>query len=197
MKIKILLLSLACFVLAACGSMRTADGGPGMITNFGSLMDGRSAYMLSVTLPNGNSAMTPFSVSGSRKPSWRQAIGSTTGMSGDTRGLPEWLDFSWKETAYPAPKPSSFASDEEYGKYLSDEKARLPLKTRRVFISSRIPPEVVQEVTYSRSHIPKGQLLPEKMLWIYFVWTDDGIKFRWKISCDKPCDRKEGGDEID
>jgi hypothetical protein len=195
MKIKVLLLSFASLVVAACGSMQAADG-PGMITTFGSLMDGRSAYMLSVTLPNGKSAMTPFSVSGSRKPNWRQAPGKTTGMSGDTRALPEWLDFSWKETAYPAPRPSSFASDEEYGKYLSDEKARLPLKTQRVFISSRIPPEIIQEAMDSRAHIQKGQGLPEKSLWLYFIWTDDGIKFRWKMSCDKPCDRKEGGDEI-
>jgi hypothetical protein len=176
--------------------MRTVDG-PGMITNFGSMMDGRSAYMLSVTLPNGKSAMTPFSVSGSKKPSWRQAIGSTTGMSGDTRALPEWLDFSWKETTYPAPKPSSFASDDEYGKYLSDEKARLPLKTQRVFISSRIPPEVVQEAIDSRAHIQEGQGLPTKSLWVYFIWTDDGIKFRWDLYCTKPsCVTKEGGDEI-
>jgi hypothetical protein len=195
MKIKTLLLSFASFVLTSCGSMQTVDG-PGMITTFKSLMDGRSAYMLSITLPNGKSAMTPFSVSGGKAASWRQAPGSTTGMSGDTRALPDWVDFSWKETAYPSPKPSSFASDVEYGKYLSDEKARLPLKTQRVFINSRIPPEVVQEVTYSRSHIPKGQHLPEKMLWIYFIWTDDGIKFRWKMSCDLPCVRKEGGDEI-
>ncbi|WP_194715398.1 hypothetical protein [Noviherbaspirillum soli] len=195
MKIKTLLLSFASFVLTACGSMQTVDG-PGMITTFKSLMNGRSAYMLSLTLSNGKSAMTPFSVSGGKAASWRQAPGSTTGMSGDTRALPEWIDFSWKETAYPSPKPSSFASDDEYGKYLSDEKARLPLKTQRVFISSRIPPEVIQEVTYSRSHIPKGQHLPEKMLWIYFIWTDDGIKFRWKMSCDKPCVEKGGGDEI-
>lgn len=197
MKTKTLLLGFASLVLASCGFMRTADSGPGMITNFGSLMDGRSAYMLSVTLPSGKSAMTPFSVSGSKKPSWRQAIGSTTGMSGDTRALPEWLDFSWKEPTYPGLEPRDFASREEYSKYVSDEKASLPVKTQRVFISSRIPPEIIQEAIDSRAHIQKGQGLPEKSLWIYFIWTDDGIKFRWKMSCDKPCERKEGGDEID
>lgn len=195
MKIKILLLSFASIVIAACGSIQTVEG-PGMITSFRSLMDGRSAYLLSLTLPNGKSAMTPFSVSGGKSASWRQAPGRTTGMSGDTRGVPEWLDFRWKETSYPGLEPKDFASREEYSKYVSEEKATLPLKTQRVFISSRIPPEVVQEVTYSRSHIPKGQHLPEKMLWIYFIWTDDGIKFRWKMSCDLPCLRKEGGDEI-
>lgn len=117
-------------------------------------------------------------------------------MSGDTRGIPEWLDFEWREPSYPGLEMKDFPSDEAYSKAVAEKYSKLTIKTQRVFISSRIPPEVVQEVTYSRSHIPKGQLLPEKMLWIFFIWTDDGIKFRWEMSCDKPCDMKEGGDEI-
>jgi len=188
-------LSFASLVLAACGSMQTVDG-PGMIMNYGSMMDGRSASIRAITFPSGKRTIHGLTVTGSRKPNWRQAVGRTEGMSGDTRGVPEWLDFEWQETSYPGLQPKDFATKEGYSKYVSDERATLPLKTQRVFISSRIPPEVVQEVTYSRSHIPKGQHLPEKMLWIYFIWTDDGIKFRWEMSCDKPCVEKGGGDEI-
>lgn len=195
MKIRLVLISFAIAVLTACKSMHTADG-PGMITNYGSMMEGRSATIRTITFPSGKRRVSGLSVGGSKKPNWRQSVGATEGMSGDTRGLPEWLDFEWQEPPYPGLEPRDFATREEYSKYVFDEKARLPLKTQRVFIRNRIPPEVVQEVTYSRSHIPKGQLLPEKMLWIFFIWTDDGIKFRWEMSCDKPCDMKEGGDEI-
>jgi hypothetical protein len=117
-------------------------------------------------------------------------------MSGDTRGVPEWLDFEWREPSYPGLQMKDFPSDETYSKAVAEKYSKLTIKTQRVFMSSRIPPEVVQEVTHSRSHIPKGQLLPEKMLWIYFIWTGDGIKFRWEMSCAKPCVEKEGGDEI-
>lgn len=195
MKAKLKLVICANFFLLAC-SVAATDQGPGMTANFGSMMEGRSARIQTITLPNGKRAMSGFTVRGGKVSGWRRAIRTTTGMSGDTRSLPDWLDFAWQEPSYPGPQPSDFATREDYSKYVFDEKASLPLKTQRVFISSRIPPEIVQEVTYSRSHIPKGQLLPEKMLWIYFIWTDDGIKFRWRMSCDKPCERKEGGDEI-
>jgi hypothetical protein len=195
MKIKILLASLAALVSVACSSMQTVDG-PGMITSYGSMMDGRSADIRTVTFPSGEKTISNITVRGSRKPGWRQAIGRTEGMSGDTRGVPEWLDFEWREPSYPGLKMKDFPSDEAYSKAVAEKYSKLSIKTQRVFISSRIPPEVVQEVTYSKSHIPKGQTLPEKMLWIYFIWTDDGIKFRWEMSCDKPCVEKEGGDEI-
>lgn len=175
--------------------MQTVDG-PGMVMNYGSTMEGRSADIRAITFPSGKRTISGLSVTGGRKPSWRQAIGRTEGMSGDTRGVPEWLDFEWREPSYPGLEPENFPSDEAYSKAVSEKYSKLTTKTQRVFISSRIPPEVVQEVIYSRSHIPKGQSLPEKMLWIYFIWTDDGIKFRWKMSCDLPCLRKEGGDEI-
>jgi hypothetical protein len=68
----------------ACSSMHKADG-PGLITSFGSRIDGRSIYMLSVTLPSGKPAMAPFSVWGSKKPDWRQASSSNAGLSGVAR----------------------------------------------------------------------------------------------------------------
>lgn len=87
--------------------------------------------------------MDGLSITGSRKSNWRHAVGTTEGMSGDTRGVPEWLDFEWQETSYPGLEPKDFASREGYSKYVSDEKATLPVKTQRVFIKSRIPPEIV------------------------------------------------------
>lgn len=196
MKISLLLISFAIAVLTACGSIHTADG-PGMITSYGSTMEGRSASVRAITFPSGKRKKSDIRVTGGKKPSWRQAIGATEGMSGDTRGIPEWLDFEWQEPSYPGLEPENFPSKEAYSKAVAEKYSKLTTKSQRVFINSRIPPEVVQEVIYSRAHIPKGQHLPEKMLWIYFIWTDDGIKFRWKMNCDKPCERKEGGDEID
>lgn len=196
MKSRILLVSFAIFILAACNSVPTVDG-PGMITNFGSMMNGRSTNIRAIIFPGGKRTVSGLSVGGTKKPGWRQAIGRTTGISGDTRGLPEWLDFEWQEPSYPGLQPQDFTTREEYSKYVFDEKASLPIKTQRVLISSRIPPEIIQEAIDSRAHIQKGQGLPEKSLWLYFIWTDDGIKFRWDLYCIKPCVTKEGGDEID
>jgi hypothetical protein len=195
MKIQILLASLAAFVLVACSSMQTVNG-PGMITSYGSMMNGRSANIRTITFPSGKKTISNITVRGSRKLGWRQAAGTTEGMSGDTRGVPEWLDFEWREPSYPGLEPEDFPSKEAYSKAVAEKYSKLSIKTQRVLISSRIPPEVIQELIYSRSYIPKGQHLPEKMLWIYFIWTDEGIKFRWEMSCDKPCVEKEGGDEI-
>lgn len=90
-----------------------------------------------------------------------------------------------------------FPTDEAYSKAVAEKYSKLTIKTQRVLISSRIPPEIIQEAIDSRAHIQKGQGLPEKSLWIYFIWTDDGIKFRWDLYCTKPCVTKEGGDDID
>lgn len=196
MKIKVMLLSSASLVLAACGSMRTVDG-PGMTTNYGSMMEGRSADILAITFPSGKRTRSDITVRGSRKPNWRQAVGTTEGMSGDTRGVPEWLDFEWREPSYPGLRMKDFPSDEAYSKAVAEKYSKLAIKTQRVFISSRIPPQIIQEAIDSRAHIRKGQGLPEKSLWIYFIWTDDGIKFRWDLYCTKPCVTKEGGDQID
>ena len=195
MKIQILLASLAALALVACGFMQTVDG-PGMITSYGSMMNGRSANILTIIFPSGKKTISNITVRGSRKPGWRQAAGTTEGMSGDTRGIPEWLDFEWREPSYPGLEPEDFSSKEAYSKAVSEKYSKLTTKTQRVFIKSRIPPEVVHEAIESRLHVQKGQGLPEKSLWIYFVWTDDGIKFRWDLYCTKPCVTKEGGDEI-
>ena len=196
MKIQILLASLAAFVSFACSSMQTVDG-PGMITSYGSMMNGRSANIRTITFPSGKKTISNITVRGGRKPNWRHAVGTTEGMSGDTRGVPEWLDFEWREPSYPGLEPEDFPSKEAYSKAVSEKYSKLTTKTQRVFISSRIPPQIIQEAIDSRAHIRQGQGLPEKSLWIYFIWTDDGIKFRWDLYCTKPCVTKEGGDQID
>ena len=85
------------------------------------------------------------------------------GIAGDTRALPEWLDFSWKEPTYPGREPKSFATDDDYSKYVADESRSLEVKTQRVYVSSRVPPDVVQEVIESRANIPRGEVLPDKI----------------------------------
>ncbi|HEX8886478.1 MAG TPA: hypothetical protein VF797_18475 [Noviherbaspirillum sp.] len=196
MKIKMLFLSFASLVLPSCSSVQTV-GGAGMIMNYGSTMEGRSADIRTITFPSGKRMIYGLTVTGGRKPNWRHAVGTTEGMSGDTRGIPEWLDFEWREPSYPGLKMKDFPSDEAYSKAVSEKYSKLTTKTQRVFIKSRIPPEVVHEAIESRLHVQKGQGLPEKSLWIYFIWTDDGIKFRWDLYCTKPCVTKEGGDEVD
>lgn len=106
MTTKLKLVIYANFFLLACSVVAT-DQGPGMITNFGSMMEGRSARIQAITLPNGKRAMSGFTVRGGKVSGWRRAIRTTTGMSGDTRSLPDWLDFAWQEPSYPGPNQAT------------------------------------------------------------------------------------------
>jgi len=162
-----------------------------MIVTFTSLIQGRSISMKSTKLASGTAFDNPGSFGGShprnRHPplNWR-ATGATSGASVDNRGLPEWVEFEWSEPVHP-----------EDPKQTLEEYRALPRKTQRVQVRERIPLDVVQEVIESRRSAPRGKL-PSKVLWVYFVWTEQGVKFHWELKdWDTPQLLRSGGDDID
>lgn len=155
-----------------------------MIVTFTSLTQGRSISIKSTRLPNGRAFSNPGGVGGRRPSNWRSS-GATMGVAGDNRELPEWVEFEWSEPVYP-----------EDPKQTLDEYRALPRKTQRVPIRDRIPQDVVEEVIQSRRAASAGKL-PDKKLWVYFVWTDLGIKFHWRLISGASTELRSGGDDVD
>jgi hypothetical protein len=137
-----------------------------MIVTFVSLKKGVSIAIKNAQQQSGQA----FPHAGSFGPNkgWRSS-GATMGAAPDGRQLPEWVDFEWSEPVYPEDRNQSL---EEY--------RALPRQHQRVLIRERVPQDAVEEVLQSKREAPRGKL-PEKMLWVYLVWTDEGIKFRWQV----------------
>jgi hypothetical protein len=185
MRRTLILTSLA--MLAGCvhgGTPADDTDGPGMIVTFSSVIDGRSISVKNARLPSGKDFGNPGAITGRRSSNWR--FGKTSGGSGDGRGLPEWVEFEWSEPVYP-----------EDPKQTLEEYRALPRKTQRVQVRERVPLEAVQEAIESRRNAPRGKM-PSKMLWLYFVWTDQGVKFHWSLDeSGRLQPLREGGDDID
>lgn len=73
--------------------------------------------------------------------------------------------------------------------------AALPEQKARVEVAGHIPVEVIDELKHSPAD-PGAAGLPLKTLRIYFVWTQDGVKVRWRVheGCCKIL--HEGGDPL-
>lgn len=160
---KALILSIAIPFLG-CAHVN-AESGPGMIVTYSSLKKGVRLSIKSAQTQSGSA----FPNAGSFGPNKKWESGATMGAAPDGRQLPEWVDFEWIESAYP-----------EDPKQTLDEYRALPRHRERVRVRDRVPQDAVEEILQSQRGTPPGKL-PEKMLWGYLVWTDSGIKFRWKI----------------
>jgi hypothetical protein len=122
--------------------------------------------------------------------------------SGDHRGLPEWVDFSWQEPEYPGRQPKDFPNEQAFASHVKEKFAKLPIKTQRLEIKRRVPQEVVDEVVASKRAAMPGKRA-NKTLWIYIFWTPDGMKMRWEMT-DRAAGPdafgpvvREGGDDLD
>jgi hypothetical protein len=195
------------FLLSCTAACQSESKGPGMILSFGSVIDGRSIAIKSAKLPDGQAFGDPGAVGGQfdkTRETWRLGgIGATMAASGDYRGLPEWVDFEWQEPSYPGLEPADFPTPEAFNLAVDEKYAKLPIKTQRLAIKSRIPQEVVDEVIESKRNAPKGKSA-EKTLWLYIFWTPDGMKMRWEVKYNKGRMHdgfgkviQEGGDDLD
>lgn len=118
------------------------------------------------------------------------------GAAPDGRDLPEWVEFKWKEWPYPYPaKPSDPVALHAWSDQVHAMSRSLPIKHARVPVKSRVPKDVVDEVLASNRKAVPGTL-PDEMLWVYFIWYETGIKFRWSLEqgCCKVL--KAGGDDL-
>lgn len=164
------------------GGCVEADEGPGMVLHFASLKKGVMISSRGGRLPNG----TRFPGSGGLgyTKDWLLG-GATEGAVPDGRQLPEWVEFEWTE----------HLNDKEY---VLEELRALPVHVQRVIIRGRVPQDVIDEVMRSKREAKPGKL-PEKSLWLYFVWTDAGIKFHWRLESPRAPGYmlRSGGDTIE
>ena len=117
------------------------------------------------------------------------------GVAPDNRGLPEWVEFQWKEWPYPSePYPQDFQVQQKRNAEILEMNRTLPIKSERIKVRDRVPVDVIERLMQARRHPVAGQDLS---LWVTFRWYSDGVRFHWKLK-DGCCDLKqEGGDIID
>lgn len=166
-----------------CAGCVEGGEGPGMVLHFASLKEGVVVACRGGSLPGGKRFPGPGALS--RTKDWLTG-GKTEGAAPDSRQLPEWVEFEWKE----------YVADKDYA--LEELKA-LPVHVERVTIRERVPQDVIDEVMRSRRETPAGKL-PDKSLWLNFVWTDGGIKFHWRLESVKAAPEytlRYGGDVIE
>lgn len=181
--------------LSRCESTASIVG-PGMIVTYVSSIRDKRIYINNSRLPDGKDFPTAGSFGYARDP---LGGGATEGAAPDGRRLPEYIDFSWQEAKYPAEEQDpSLSVTEATAQVIAKFKA-LPTKEQRVYVRERVPQDVIDEVTESNRRKQPGKL-SDKALWIYFVWTDDGIKLRWRLwyrpEIGAPSFPREGGDPL-
>lgn len=182
-----------------------AEDGPGMTLEYGSVINDHSISVKTALLPDGRSFSNPGSIGGfgiKKWRSWRNVPTAVMAASGDHRGLPEWVEFTWQEPSYPGLKFKDFPTPAAFDQAYGEKYAKLPVKTQRLEIKRRVPQSVVAEVIASKTSAQPGNVA-DKTLWIYIFWTPDGIKMRWAMKDQKAGSGgfgpvvKEGGDDLD
>jgi hypothetical protein len=171
-----------------------------MIVTSVSTIEGVRIHVKNSILPDGKEFPNAGSFGYARNP---LDGGATEGAAPDGRQLPEWVEFSWKE-----PPNLLVQKDLQPGppEAIAEENARvagifklLPIKTQRVLIRSRVPQDIEDEVMESNRRKQPGSLA-DKALRIYFIWTEEGIKFHWRLwyrpEAGPSSYPREGGDEI-
>lgn len=156
-------LMLAVFVLSGCGD----ESGPGMTVTWKSKDSTNEIWLKSIRYPSGV-IQKRSSLITVRSP-------KVEGFAPDNRIIPEWVELSWIE-----PKDyendASAPSTEDQLNIIH----QLPLKTQRLEVGSRIPKDVVaQAVEAVKNRRPSE--LPDKHIWIYFVWHQGQVSFRWEL----------------
>lgn len=188
--------ALLALVLVVLGGHRPW-GGPlptgAAVLNFSSTVPGMRIY----TKGARDQAGRTFPDAGSFGPSSDPINGgSAMGGAPGTFGLPTWVEFTWQELPYPGQPREAFATYEAWGAHVDEAFRAAPVKTARVKVAEKVPASALEEVAKSRAATPPGKL-PDKMLWLYFIWTSDGIKVRWKVhNSGRGGNSPEGGDSL-
>lgn len=166
-----------------CQSFGQDTDGPGMTLEYGGLIDDKSISIKSAKLPDGKPFTNPGSIGGfgiKKWRTWRNVPTKVMAASGDHRGLPEWVEFTWQEPAYPGLKYKDFPTREAFDQAYEEKYAKLPFQKQRVDIKRRVPQSVVDEVVDSKREAKPGKVA-NKTLWLYIFWTPDGVKMRWAM----------------
>jgi hypothetical protein len=173
------LLMLLTLLLGGCAPAKD-NYGPGMTVSFIGNIEGKSIGFVRATSSTGAKFTHPGDVGGRGNKKNVLSGGKVMGAAPDGRELPEWVEFEWQEWPYPFEKPTEKAAADAWSEEVHRLSRTLPHKITRVNVRSRVPQAVVDEIVEANRKQERGKL-PEKKLWVYFIWYDDGIRFRWEM----------------
>lgn len=130
-------------------------------------------------------------------PSSDSFTGATISSAEPGSGLPQWFEFTWREWEVAKDIPDDVWDKLDRAAqdaYVEEKRAR-PLKRQRVAVRSILPDAVVAELEQSRMD-PERPSLRLKSLRLFFIWTQDGLKVRWKMRQGCCTVLREGGDDV-
>ncbi|MDP3670958.1 MAG: hypothetical protein Q8R69_14860 [Telluria sp.] len=112
--------------------------------------------------------------------------------------LPEWVEFNWGLFPILIPRKSG-ESDSAYSVRISDIYDSLEKRHERIEVRSRIPQKVQDEITAATRNAQPHNA-SSSLIYLYFIWTDSGIKLHWRLKRSLPdgsfISVREGGDEL-
>jgi hypothetical protein len=112
--------------------------------------------------------------------------------------LPEWVEFDWGLLPISIPRKSG-ESNSDYEARITPLFNAVPVKNQCVQVRSRIPQEVQEEIA-TATHNAQPHKAATSLIYLYFVWTDSGIKLYWRLKHSLPdgsfVSVREGGDEL-
>ena len=156
------------------------ESGPGMTVTWATLDRSRYISLESIKLPSG--------IVQKRSTAITFKAAKVEGMAPDNRVIPAWVELSWLEPVdYVDPKSAPPMADQ-----LAEDR-RLPIKTQRVEVGSRIPAEVIAQAMESIKQ-RKPSELPDKFILVYFTWFEGQVSLRWEL---RDRSRVSGGKVID
>jgi hypothetical protein len=199
-------IGLAALVVLACavGLIPSAlSAGPGITLNYASAIRDMHVTIKSARLPDGTAFPSAGAIGGESRPDDINPLGdeAVMGAAPDRRALPEFVDFEWRESPPAPPEPTPMdqasAAHKEWETKMMAEFSSHPIKRQRVFVRSRVPPELVSAATEIDRQTPRSQLAAASVK-LSFIWTDRGIKLRWELwhRTGVQYYSHQGGDEI-
>lgn len=114
--------------------------------------------------------------------------------------LPEWVEFNWRLFPISMSIPRKFGeSDSDYETRTIPYFRAIPVHYALVPVRNRIPRTVQDEITAATRRAQRHKA-PDSVIYLYFVWTDSGIKLHWRLKRSRPdgsfVNVSEGGDEL-
>ena len=111
--------------------------------------------------------------------------------------LPDQIDFHWSLFPLVVPRNKG-EKDMQYHARVQAIYQALPVNNECIAVRSRIPQEVQDEIAAAaRKALPDK--ISSSIIYLYFIWTDGGIKLRWRLLRVLPdgrhVDPREGGDD--
>lgn len=112
--------------------------------------------------------------------------------------LPDAVIFDWRLFPLLTPRNPG-ESDDDYKSRVVAIFNALPRKNERIEVRSHIPQEVQDEIAAASRELAPDKIA-DSVIHLYFIWTENGIKFHWRLwkkaKAGSGSFVREGGDEV-